>query len=61
MNNHFAIAMTVIITSILWSLVIVGHSQYDVEAYRQGYAEGKSGLPERWENAVGGVKTEAKP
>ena len=36
-------------------LMVLAISHGGVDAYRQGYAEGKAGLPERWEQSVGGI------
>lgn len=58
MDGDLKAAMAVIITSIIWLSILAGsHNAYDVNAYREGYGEGRSGLPERWENAIGGNKT----
>lgn len=58
MDGDLKAALSVIITSIIWLFILaVSHTGYDVNAYREGYGEGKSGLPERWENATDGSKT----
>lgn len=42
--------VSIIITSVFWLFVLlVSHTSLDYNAYREGYAEGKAGLPERYE------------
>ncbi len=58
MHSDFKAAMAVIVTSAFWLFIlfisVAIHNGYDINAYRQGYGEGKAGLPERWERAEGG-------
>lgn len=58
MQGDLKAAMAVIFTSAFWLIILAAHgTRYDINAYRQGYAEGKAGLPIRWERSVGGMET----
>ncbi len=49
-EEGFSAAIAVIITSIFWLFVLmISKTALDFNAYREGYAEGKAGLPERYE------------
>lgn len=51
MEEKLSAAIAIIATSVIWLFILAFTNHYDVQAYREGYAEGKSGLPERWNGA----------
>ncbi len=61
MAEKLSASLAVIVTSMFWLFILaVSHSGYDINAYREGYAEGKSGLPERWNEADFSIKSDKR-